>query len=219
MSKKPEKTFDLNSFSERLSSESDRACRVLGAALLDWKLEQLFHRKFVKFEKDLLEQGCPLSSFSVRIKLGRAINWISEDVCSDLDAIRNIRNEFAHSFDHELSFSTQSITSRCQNLKTAQAFIDGFDVAAARPNNNASPAVYHFMQSAFLSSRRRFQVAVEPLAQHLDDIGGKVPEFGGADIIAEARALTAGTRLVITATDIAGPSADSFSKSGQSGEG
>ena len=88
-----------------MAKESDRACGVLGAALLDAKLESIFRTNLKLYEKELLDNfSSPLSSFSARIVLARALNWINDDAYHDLNKIRSIRNEFAHSFDHDLSF-------------------------------------------------------------------------------------------------------------------
>jgi mannitol operon repressor len=49
--------------------------------------------------------------------LAFALGVISEDEYSDLELLRKIRNDFAHSI--EASFGDQSVTSRCQALKHA----------------------------------------------------------------------------------------------------
>ena len=108
MPRKPIPSFDLNAFSGPFRAESDRACAVLGAALLDARLESLYSRRLLCFKNELLSNG-PLSAFSTRIRLARALSWISDDVQYDLNAIRSIRNEFAHNCDHELSFADRSI--------------------------------------------------------------------------------------------------------------
>lgn len=120
------------------------------------------------------------------------------------ERIRSIRNDFAHSFDHDLSFQDQSITDRCHNLRTAKAFLEGFDIAATRPHSNVSAGVFLSMQAAFKSARRRYQVAVDFIAQHLDDVQGPAAEFTGSDILAEVRSLSAGTTIVILGTGVVG---------------
>ena len=45
MARKLKLTWDLNEFSSRFWGESDRACAILGAALLDARLESLFRRR------------------------------------------------------------------------------------------------------------------------------------------------------------------------------
>lgn len=196
--------FDLNDFSERLNSESDRACAVLGAALLDAKLAQLFGRKLRCFHTELLGSTRPIGTFSARIRLARALDWISEDAKSDLDVVRGIRNDFAHSFDHNLSFSDQSVSDRCFNLKTAQALIDGYEVAANAPNRNLSAEAIYAMQAVFKPPRWRYQLAVEFLTQYLDEVSEGVPAYAGTDLLAEIKSLSANTRIEVSITGTVG---------------
>ena len=102
MPRKPISQFDLNAFSGPFRAESDRACAVLGAALLDARLERLYDRRLRNGKEELLSSNGPLGAFSARIRVARALAWISEDVRYDLDQIRDIRNDFAHNADHEL---------------------------------------------------------------------------------------------------------------------
>lgn len=190
--------FDLDAFTKSLHTESDRASAILGAALLDWRLEQLFRRRLIDFHKELLGSSQPIGSFSSRIRLARALNWINDDARHDLDLIRSIRNNFAHSFDHTLAFSDTSVTDRCKGLRTALAFVAGFDIAAARPNNNLSAAGYKAMQSAFESSRARFQITVGMLSQHIAGLDGGMPDYIGVDLLEEIKATSGAIKLVIS---------------------
>lgn len=188
-------SFDLDSFSARLHAESDRACAVLGGALLDAKLEELFKRRLSCFHKELLQSMGPLGSFAARTRLARALNWINDDAQFDLDTVRRIRNDFAHSFDHTLSFDDQSVAARCVKLRTAQAIIDGFDLAAVAPDQNLSSQAVYEMQAVFKPPRWRFQHTVAFVAQYLDDISGGLSSYTGVDLVAEARALSARMRV------------------------
>jgi DNA-binding MltR family transcriptional regulator len=198
--------FDLGAFSKSLYAESDRACAVLGVALLDWRLEQLFRRRLTSFHRELLGSSQPIGTLSARIRLARALNWINDDARHDLDLVRSIRNDFAHSFDHTLTFSDSSVADRCMALKTALGFLEGFDIAAARPNNNLSPAGYKAMQSAFESPRARFQIAIDMLAQHMVDLKGGILDYDGADLLSEVRASSGALKIVISATATVGQS-------------
>lgn len=192
--------IDLNAFSEHLNSESDRACAVLGAALLDEKLKQVFRRKLSCFEGKLIDGMGPISNFSSRILLARALNWVSEEVKSDLDVVRRIRNDFAHNFDHNLSFSDDSVSDLCLNLRTAEALIDGYEVAAKAGDSNLTPAGLYAIQDVFKPPRWRYQLAVSFLAQYLDEVPEGVPPYTGSDIIAEIRSISANTRIEVSAT-------------------
>ncbi len=173
--------FDLNAFSGTFRAESDRACAVLGAALLDARLESLFRRRLRCHEDQLLNNG-PLGTFSSRIRVSRALAWISSDVESDMNVIRGIRNEFAHNFDHRLSFGDQSIADRCRNLKTAKVLIEANEHAASTPNPNCSSELIRAMGSVFKSPRQRYEVSVELIAQHLEDLGASEGEYDGPNL-------------------------------------
>lgn len=182
--------FDLNAFSVRFGSESDRACAVLGAAVLDAKLEDLFRRTLRCFHERLLKNTCPLGTFSARILVARALEWINEDAQIDLDTVRGIRNDFAHSFDHNLSFEDKSVSGRCKNLRTAQAFLDAHDLAVKVPSRKFSSHVIYAMRAVFEPARWRYQLTVEFLVQYLDEISGDTSGYSGPDFMEEIRAIT-----------------------------
>ena len=181
--------FDLNAFSGPFRAESDRACAVLGAALIDERLKQLFDRRLHYSNEALLLHSGVLGSFSSRISVARALTWITDDVRFDLDQIRDIRNKFAHNADHELSFEDQSIADRCKTLNVAQTLVDAHEALATRPPARFSPEVVRAMASVFQSPRQRFEIAIEMLAQHLDDLGPTKPEYSGPNLREELWAL------------------------------
>src|SRR6185295_5813555 len=107
----------------------------------------LFRRKLRYSNNELLGSTGPLGTFAAQILLAHALDWISYDVWSDLDTVRTIRNDFAHSFDHELSFSDQSVSDRCRNLRTAEAYIEGFAVAAVALERNFSSQIIYALKA------------------------------------------------------------------------
>lgn len=199
MARKSLREIDPDKFKERLNSESDRACAILGAALLDARLETVFRQHLLRCQQELLGSDRPLGSFSARIRMARALALIDEDAGADLDTIRAIRNDFAHSFDHELSFQDQSISGRCSNLRTAQAYMDGFDVAASRPHPNLTPYALRAMRDAFKPPRWRFQLAVDFLEQYLSDLTIGKPTYAGSDLLGEVKDLSAKVRIQVRA--------------------
>jgi hypothetical protein len=204
MPRKPIPEFNLNAFSGPFRAESDRACAVLGAALLDARLESLYDRRLRDSKQELLSSNGPLGTFSARIRLARALVWISEDVRYDLDQVRSIRNEFAHNFDHELSFSTQSIADKCRTLRVAQVLIDANEHAASTPHSNLSAAVIRAMGPVFEPPRQRFEVAVEMLAQHLDELPADSSEYNGPNLREELWALGSHVDVKVSATATVG---------------
>ncbi len=67
------RALSLDQISANLGSESDRAWGVLGAALLDAKLEVLFRRRLGPNGERLLGKSAPLGSFSSRFRLAHAL--------------------------------------------------------------------------------------------------------------------------------------------------
>lgn len=177
------KKFELDAFSGIFRSESDRACAVLGAALIDERLKQLFNGRLHYSNKELLSSsGGVLGSLGSRILVARALTWISDDVRFDLDQVRKIRNIFAHNADHELSFADQSIASKCRSLKVAQTLIDAHEALAKLPPTHCSPDIIRTLASLFEPPRQRFEITVEMLAQHLDELGPTGPEYFGPNL-------------------------------------
>jgi hypothetical protein len=174
--------FDLNAFSTPFRAESDRACAVLGAALLDARLESLFERRLRCFADRLLKPDGALGSFSARIHTARALAWIATDVQRDLDIVRSIRNEFAHNADHELSFANQSIADKCRALHTSATLVNATKQSADIPHPNFSPEVILAMGAQFESPRQRYEITVELLAQHLDELPAQASEYEGPDL-------------------------------------
>jgi hypothetical protein len=207
MPRKPIPDFDLNAFSGPFRAESDRACAVLGAALLDARLESLYNRRLRNFKEELLSGNGPLSTFSARIRVARALHWIAEDVRFDLDQIRSIRNEFAHNVDHELSFGNQSIVDKCRTLRVAEVLIAANEHAASIPHRNFSAEVIRAMGAIYQPPRQRFEITVEMLAQHLDELPGDSSDYIGPSLRDELWALGSHVNIKISATGTVGPSA------------
>ena len=188
MKRSPPLTLDLDAFSSALDAESDRACGVLGAAMLDARLEALFRRRLHAFTDELLGIGA-LGALSSRSKLARALGWIGEDVYADINTMRDIRNVFAHSADHRLSFAEPSIADRCRNLVIAKEFLDGIGDRVRNPGSRCSAEVFAGQQRMLSAPRKRFQLSVEFVAQYIDELGATSPQTGGIDLSAEVRRL------------------------------
>jgi hypothetical protein len=181
--------FDLDSFSVRFREESDRACAILGAALLDARLESLYLSRLKHGADELLSNNGPLGTFSARTQVAFALEWIDLDVYHDLNIIRKIRNDFAHSFDHELSFSDQSIEARCKNLRTAIALIEGHEAAAAMPHQRLSSGLIRAMSAVVQPPRARLEVTVEFIAQHLIDLENRNRDYPDMSFLEEVKQL------------------------------
>lgn len=70
----------------------------------------------------MFKGDAPLASFSARIRMAYALGIISKEMRADLDAIRDIRNVFAHAQKH-ITFDTHAVRSACLSLKARMADI------------------------------------------------------------------------------------------------
>ena len=197
--------FKLDEFSGPFRAESDRACAVLGAALLDARLESLYNRRLRAAKEELLSTNGPLGTLSARVRLAHSLAWISDDVRYDLDQIRSIRNEFAHNFDHQLSFSDQSIASKCRTLRVAQVLIEANKHAASIPHPNLSATVIRAMGAIFEPPRQRFEITVEMLAQHLDNLPADSSPYQGPNLREELWTLGSHVDIKMSGTGTVGP--------------
>jgi DNA-binding MltR family transcriptional regulator len=114
---------------EELKDESDRGVVLVSAAFLDELLEELLRAHFIsdsKITDELLSNSGPLGSFSARSKLAYCLDLIHETQFRDLETVRKIRNEFAHSH-RPATFDSDRIRDLCQNLKYAQLVPDWKD--------------------------------------------------------------------------------------------
>jgi DNA-binding MltR family transcriptional regulator len=99
---------------------------ISGAAILDSTLERCLKRTMRKMTKkmydDLFEPMRSLGSFAPKIALAYALEVIDLDTYNELQKIRKIRNEFAHStinlhFDSEKIAPLYATLKRPENTK------------------------------------------------------------------------------------------------------
>jgi hypothetical protein len=64
------------------------------------------------FEKE----GSPFKTFNQRIVAGRAVGLYGDELEKDLHILRDIRNQFAHTFP-SLDFTNRHILAECRKLK------------------------------------------------------------------------------------------------------
>jgi len=85
---------------ESLCKESDRAVALISAAYLDDALEQVLAAHFVG-GKSVIQSlfdspNAPLGTFSSRVLMAHAMGLVDVRTFGSLEAIRKIRNKFAH---------------------------------------------------------------------------------------------------------------------------
>ena len=105
-----------------LANESDRACVIIAAAVLDSALMTLLksHLIPVGTREDHLFDGAnaPLSTFSARIEMSHRLGLMDANLARSLNLIRRIRNDFAHDVAG-CSFEQSRVMNRMTELKRA----------------------------------------------------------------------------------------------------
>ena len=102
-------------------NESERGTVLVHASMLDNLLRHSIEAFLIEHrnvEKLTAGFNAPIGTFSARTLLAYALGVISQREYEELERIRKIRNEFAHSID--TSFNDPSVASRC-NLLTYSA--------------------------------------------------------------------------------------------------
>ena len=102
-----------------LDGESDRAAAILAAAYFEERLRDAIMRKFTDINKTLREKIFtgygPLSTFSAKIDIARALGIYDQKTYNGLHKIKRIRNMFAHA-STPIEFNQQDIADLCRNL-------------------------------------------------------------------------------------------------------
>jgi DNA-binding MltR family transcriptional regulator len=112
-----------------LVNESDRGLVLLTVSRLDELLEEL-HRNHIrstatpedKFINDLFAVHAPLSTFSAKIKLAFGYGLISKEDSLDMELLRSLRNDAAHTID-EFAFNLPEIGTKITKLTAPKRVI------------------------------------------------------------------------------------------------
>jgi len=103
---------------KRLKRESDRGAALIMAAWIEEALSEFLRSYLVQDQKvieDMLGRMKPLASFSATSRTCYLLGLIDRETLGNLETIREIRNDFAHSRG-DLTFEDQSIRDRCASL-------------------------------------------------------------------------------------------------------
>jgi DNA-binding MltR family transcriptional regulator len=110
---------------EALSKESDRGVVLISASFLGEALESLLRAKFsLRYPKSkssinpLFDTFGPLYSFSAKVKICYAIDLIGGWMYRDLEIVRKLRNNFAHSVGIA-RFDLPEVVKLTEELKAA----------------------------------------------------------------------------------------------------
>src|SRR6185312_12884367 len=95
---------NLETFIKTFRDESDRGAVLVAAALLDEVLEKVLRETMSnephvkkKCVDPLFAPEAALATFASKMKIARAFGILADWMYEDLEIIRKIRNEFAHS--------------------------------------------------------------------------------------------------------------------------
>lgn len=125
---------------KELNSISDRAAAIVGAAILEGKLEAALKTLLFDHPRnsqssihdDMFRMSGPLGSFSSKINLGFMLGIYAADSWRDMDYIREIRNSFAHRLEAK-DFKTKRITDLCANLTGFEKYLAPYGSAPSEP--------------------------------------------------------------------------------------
>ena len=165
-----------------MNSASDRTCAIMAAVLVEQALQQAFETHLE--ESSILDtstgkqelffaQGAPLGTFKNRILMGWAMGFYDEATAKDLELIRDIRNQFAHSL-LALDFANEHIIKTCSQIRDYEfEFPDRDDVAPARLVYEK--ACWHITMDLSRLALAKLRVRVEQLHNILREHGVEVP--------------------------------------------
>lgn len=154
-------------------NESDRGCVLVSAAYLEDTLETLLRTHLssdtncVKKAVDPLFQTMgPLSSFSAKIKLVFALKLVNAGQFCDLEIVRKVRNNVAHSFD-KATFSSQQIADYTSSLTSSDR--------AIRKMNTENISFYKSLDGMPIQKEKlRFTIAVAYLIGVLHSVTDEI---------------------------------------------
>ena len=101
-----------------LNKESDRGCSLLSVSFLDLQIEKVLKKKLIGNKKHLdkvFDFNGALGTLSNKLDLSYSLGIISKTEYDDINIIRKIRNDFAHSYD-DIDFDSPKIVSLINNL-------------------------------------------------------------------------------------------------------
>lgn len=100
----PEKALsDLTAVLELLAQEEPKVIPVIFCAFADDQLKEMYRREIPQSvpggRNELLNGFGPLARLSQKVQIAYAFNWLSEDVLTEIDHLRKIRNDISHKWD------------------------------------------------------------------------------------------------------------------------
>jgi mannitol operon repressor len=119
--------INIETWFNELKGESDRACALIAGAAISDGLRDLLEKYFIKLgEADINrlfhDQGASLGDFASRTDVSFALGLISPQERHAANAIRRIRNQFAHTLA-QIDFSNELIISELSKVAVDEPFL------------------------------------------------------------------------------------------------
>lgn len=157
-------------FSE-MRHANDRVAAISCAAWLDEALSTAIATRFIRLGKEWKErvfdsQNAPLNPFHGKIVIAYALGIYGPRTNSDLNIIRWVRNQFAHSAN-PVAFARSDISERCIKLTSSRIYTEGI---AGSLTDEATPKQHYVHASQRISTQllvfaRANQIAYQPRHQ------------------------------------------------------
>jgi len=111
---------ELSAIVEEMRDQTDRGAAILAASILSTYLERAILTKLIptsnRRREKLFRGFGPLSTLSARIEIAYSLGLFEESYYLRLNAIKDIRNEFAHSIE-PTTFESKNIKILSNKLK------------------------------------------------------------------------------------------------------
>jgi len=114
----PKELIQMNLYIENMKLESDRGAVLSIAAALEDRLKEiiLHFLKNVTSSEALFESyNAPIGTFSSKILFAHALGLISDNEYKELETLRKMRNEFAHTWEN-ITLESTKIKGKLKNL-------------------------------------------------------------------------------------------------------
>lgn len=150
---------------------NERSAVLTLVSLLEGAFQLSLKKRLERDEKGehsyLFNPGCPLRDLSSKIKIGFALKMYGPQTRDDLDAIREVRNSFAHSMSL-IDFGTQEVANVCNRITIQSRYVIPESGPDSTPKNI-------FMWSAMGFTIEFYRLAAPNLFS--PETGEAIPEF------------------------------------------
>jgi DNA-binding MltR family transcriptional regulator len=158
----------ITEINKEFKSASDRACVIVASSFLDEVLKMILISYIIedkKSDKDIFNGYGPLSTFSSKIKISYRFGLISKEEYIQLEAIRAIRNKFAHEIK-DCRLDRNDLVGLIEKLRVRRELIppDDFELPSSS-GEKIEPPIIKGMED--MSPREIFESAISVITNNL----------------------------------------------------